>query len=517
MPHTPDQPRGPQPATPAPQGAAESMISTGMGMLAGSMVNEGTLSPAQGQMVQQTGQGIADRLQYRWWTQEAQNFTAEQGKTYQQAMQSIQKTMDTEYKAGMTIKDIPTQQQTVNAAFQKALMSTQNAEISFLDSMSEFPNNPIIADMGKRLFEARHGSMQELMKGQEQGAEMQEAQATAQTAGTTAQYAPQQQEATLRTKAAQAGQAETGSAVNMAKLATMGQEPMGTAGYFFNNVEKTDIADRGSFDDLIARDSGARAAVDTEVIGVARSLTGDIMNQIEDIKSIEDPKEKQRRTQQFRTDFGVDVDEYNDIYSKEGGHDNARAYVARKVYDMVEDQAKRNVLSRARRGRGMKSQGKTTPQINEDNAAAATIDPDIYESHTGNRAPLESDDPKSYDPSSPEGQRYEGIHDAYSEAIAERDRLQEKLDILNEQMPGLLLDLTVREPKSAQLGLGGAGKSGNLPTPIVDKLAQEDPEALQKIRDMLKRIDMLDKEARRLKDIETKAHGKAVRTYQLSN
>lgn len=178
--------QGGAPGSVNPQmGTSPSLVSTGISLMASGLAQDGTLTPEGAQALTQFGQGMAVRMQDRWWRQEADNFRATRASQVRMQGQQVTQEYNTRLQEASKIADPNLRMQSMNEVHAWATEQQGNLSMQFWDMAAEFPNNPYITAMSNDLWSRMQGQFKGLMAAPVQAAATVQAQEQAITAGAT--------------------------------------------------------------------------------------------------------------------------------------------------------------------------------------------------------------------------------------------------------------------------------------------------------------------------------------------
>lgn len=173
-------------------GLGPSLVQTGITMMASGMADDGTITPGSAQALQQMGQGIAFRMQDRWWKQEFENFQSTKGAEVKMQAERTRDAYNLKLQEAGKISDPMMRMQAMNETHGWAVDQMASLDQQYLDMAAAFPNNPYIGQSAGQLLEQRRQQWAQLAAGPQQSAETVAAQEGAKAAGVQGQLAQEQ-------------------------------------------------------------------------------------------------------------------------------------------------------------------------------------------------------------------------------------------------------------------------------------------------------------------------------------
>jgi hypothetical protein len=222
------------------------MMATGMTILGESLAEQGTIGPGGAQALSQMGQGIAVRLQHRWWQQEAEDFQKGPGQKFQEDSKALKTQLELQFEELSKIKD-PAQYRAFERQMHQTIMMQQaDVDAEFFDAASKYQTNPYISQQSAALYESRQGMTAKLIERDTAVSTAQAARLDAPAAEADIEY----KKALTRGAGAQADQ-------------------VGRVG-FYDDLDPADLQESGAeWEDAVVTTSGGQQALDTEMARIA--------------------------------------------------------------------------------------------------------------------------------------------------------------------------------------------------------------------------------------------------------
>ena len=217
-----------------------SLVQTGITMMASGMADDGTITPGSAQALSNLGQGIAHRMQDRWWKQEFENFQSTKGAEVKLQAQRTAETYNVKLQDSAKIKDPQLRMQSMNETHGWAVNQMATLDQQYLDMSAQYPNNPYIGNQANQLLQQRREQWQALASGPEESAKTVGAQEQAMGAAADTQLKQQEvADQPLKEEATRAGLEQTRAQTKLLGAQTSYYEgKAATAGTYTTPLDK---------------------------------------------------------------------------------------------------------------------------------------------------------------------------------------------------------------------------------------------------------------------------------------